>query len=140
DERDVDVAPAVAQGLDGVVGALRLHHVGVREPLLQHGGDPLAHERVVVDDQKLHPSPFPCSIGSLAVILVPRPGAESTSRVPPASATRRPIISSPKCLPSLSVRGRPVLKPRPVSATSTASSSSEELTHTVTLRASACFA
>src|SRR5205807_494386 len=102
--------------------------------------DAPAHQRVVIDDQDLHYPLLSPSTGNRAVTLVPRPGAESTSSDPSTSSTRLRIIWSPKCRPSVSARVPAAVKPRPVSPTSTISSSRDALTYTVTFRASACLA
>jgi hypothetical protein len=89
------------QGLDAGAAAVGLAHVEAAEALevvgvlLAHGGD-------VVDDQDQgHPSAS--AAGKVMVMVVPRPGALSTCRWPPASPARRRTLLRPRPVPPLRV-------------------------------------
>src|SRR5436309_7893691 len=79
-----------------------------------------AHQRMIVreqESQRTHVS-LPAVSGKRARTVVPRPGAESISRSPPASATRSCMLSRP-WLPPFTARWRAAgtSKPRPSSRT-----------------------
>src|SRR5437763_10127323 len=136
EQRDVDGLRL--QQLHGVVGAGGFQDLGVGKALVDHVSDPPADQRVVVDDQDLHRSSSPT--GRRAITRVPSRRADSTDTVPPTSATRFSIMSSPKFL-----RGPPPctpwgLNPLPVSRTSTASSVFVTRMDTETVPAPECFA
>src|SRR5690606_26225389 len=69
-------------------------------PRLDDGAQPRSNDRLVIDQQHCcgHQSFLPggaCPTGSVAISVVPSPGAERTSRDPPKSRSRERMADNP---------------------------------------------
>ena len=108
------------------------HRRDLRQAFEQRA-EPGPHERVIVGEQDgvAHDATAgsgPADAGAEAAsgmrrqTVVPRPGAESTSRLPPANAARSRMLTRPRCWPGVAPAACPGSKPQPSSISQTASS------------------
>src|SRR5439155_20209846 len=122
EQRDVGLALTDEPQRFAAVARFR-HHRDARQ-LRQEREHPRAHERMIVreqESQRAHVS-LPAVSGKRARTVVPRPGAESISRSPPASATRSCMLSRPWLPPfTARLRAAGTLKPWPSSRTTSCS-------------------
>src|SRR5436190_8438908 len=110
-----------------------LHAVSGGEQLLEAR----AHDDVVVDDEDPDHGCHTFSSGNVTVTSVPRPGAERTAVLPPASATRPERARRPTCPSAMRRLMSAVEKPRPLSRTVNVTEPSTDCTDTWTLVAAA---
>src|SRR5690242_4853371 len=135
-----DVGPFLAHQPQRFAAVAGLRHYLDARQLVEERAHPGTHQRMVIGEQepqRAH-APPPAASGKRARIVVPRPGAESISKSPPARATRSCMLSSPWLAPCAARRrAAATSNPWPSSRTTSCNVPAASLSSTSTLRACA---
>src|SRR3989454_6954444 len=136
-QRDVGLALTNEPQRFAAVARFR-HHRDARQ-IREEREHARSDQRVIIRDQQSQRAQAAPVSGRRARTVVPRPGAESISRSPPASATRSCMLSRPWLPPfTARLRAAGTLKPWPSSRTTSCSVPLAALSSTSTTCACAC--